>query len=93
MANRVKNEGMRKFKRIRKIKNFISLALASPVARLELGLLLGLVMNLLYVTVNIISVFIYRSIWSFAVALYHLLYLSYIISNFTIISKILKRRE
>ena len=67
---------MRNFKRLRKIVDFLSVALKSPAARLELGLLFGLIMNLLYVTVNLISAFLYHSLWALAVAFYQALFMS-----------------
>lgn len=58
-------------KKYEKIKSLILSIISSPVIRFDLSLLLGLAMNLVYITGNFLSAVLYRSLWSATVTAYH----------------------
>lgn len=65
---------MSKIKTRDRIWSLLSLVLHSSAIRLEISLLIGLLMNLIYITENLISAIIYRSAWSASVTAYHTLF-------------------
>ena len=53
------------------ISSLILSILESPSVRLDISLLFGLLMNIFYISVNLISAIKYKSSWSLAVTLYY----------------------
>ena len=67
---------MRKHKKAGFIKSLFAILISSPAIRLELSLLFGLFMNIVYIVENFASAIIYRSIWSATVTVYHSLFVA-----------------
>jgi hypothetical protein len=51
----------------------VRLLLVSPAARLSFTLVCGVLLNIAYVASNVVSAFIYHSVWAATVSIYHLI--------------------
>ena len=58
---------------LKSLKKYIAALIKSHSARLNLTLVAGSLINFLYIAGNIASTFMYNSVWSAAVSLYHLM--------------------
>lgn len=67
---------MEKVKKFRRIRALVSIILASPAIRLDLSLLFGLLMNLVYIIENLATAIFQRSVWAATVTVYHSLFIA-----------------
>lgn len=67
---------MKKHEKTGLIKSLFAILISSPAIRLDLSLLFGLFMNIVYIVENFILAIIYHSIWSATVTVYHSLFVA-----------------